>query len=138
MIFLATLTALLITAGEQNGADGGDPASLHDRVRRERVDVAWAREAEPALEGVYAPLRGIGPVAVRCGSTLCEVSGEIAPGEESAATAQLQGAEVGRAVRALGFDGVLAFRVSVPSARGGRASFASYWARGSAGAAFRR
>lgn len=52
-------------------------ADLHEMLRRERRDDAWARDVEPMLEGLYSSIKHMndtGPVRVTCAATLCEVA----------------------------------------------------------------
>ena len=60
---------------------------LHDELRHEGRDEAWATRSESLFDKLYAALPSIGDagrdVAISCGTTLCEVSGSLddRPGE---------------------------------------------------------
>lgn len=60
---------------------------LHDKLRAEGRDEAWATRSKSLFDKAYAALPSIGDagrdVAISCGTTLCEVSGSLddRPGE---------------------------------------------------------
>ena len=69
-----------------------DTAELHDRLRKEERDDAWAREIEPALRGRYSAIPHVndrGEVRVTCAATLCEVANEL-PGSDQANEGELK------------------------------------------------
>lgn len=107
-----------------------DSAALYDRLRREGRDAAWADRAEPALDGLYAPLPGVGRVRVRCALTLCEVAGTAAPGGEMMAGEALNAEALAAAVRSAGFAGPLASAIGTTTDRPGQ--FIAYWRRADA------
>ena len=99
------------------------PATLRGKLGAESVDREWAAVAQPALQSIYAPLRGVGRVEVRCGSTLCEVGGPLTPDPDSDAVAALQSPALVASVRAQGFG-------DSRSMAFGQDRFVAYWPRG--------
>ncbi|EZP55556.1 hypothetical protein BW41_01009 [Sphingomonas sp. RIT328] len=91
---------------------GSDPAQLHARFRAEPRDPAWAARNEAGLRNALADVPQIGggnALAVRCATSLCEVSGTMTPGLPEAdgnRTMQaLQGDALSRRAATLGLDG---------------------------------
>ncbi|KRC81490.1 helix-turn-helix domain-containing protein [Sphingomonas sp. Root241] len=120
----ATLTTALLAPAPQT-APAADPLldgvvgkaettapRLHERVRAEKRDAAWAPRAEARLRTAYAHILGVGgePLRVICAATLCEVTGTItAQGEKdiNATMQALQGTSLSGEVRAQGFGDAL-------------------------------
>ena len=69
--------------GTTFGSDAADPHALNDRFLKEERDDAWASKTEAALDTRIAPIPNIGPIKVKCASTLCQVAGWIGPGDSS-------------------------------------------------------
>lgn len=107
-----------------------DTATLYRQVRAERVDVAWAPDAEQQLERLYAPLAGLGRVRVTCAATLCEVAGEVSLDDGAMAAEALQGAALARQVRAVGFADAPAFAIGSDT-HDMPGHFLAYWRRAS-------
>lgn len=106
---------------------------LHERVRAEKRDAAWAPPAEATLRTAYADIPGVSgePLRVICAATLCEVTGTItAQGEKDVnATMQaLQGTSLAGELRAQGFGDALVhgFGGEVGTKR---TRFVTYWIR---------
>ena len=61
-------------------AVSADKKRYHDMLRGEGRDEAWATRSEAMLRAEFARLpgmdRGSRPIAINCGTTLCEVSGD--------------------------------------------------------------
>lgn len=105
---------------------------LHERVRAEKRNAAWAPQAEARLRTAYAHIPGVEPLRVICAATLCEVAGTIAArGEKDVnATMQtLQGTSLSGELRARGFGDALmhGFGGEVGA---NRPRFVAYWVRG--------
>lgn len=68
--------------------------SLHDRLRAEGRDEAWATRSEAMLAREYAAMAGIRGTDqmphIHCGTTLCEVSGSLAFPESGIAMDSVQ------------------------------------------------
>jgi DNA-binding CsgD family transcriptional regulator len=94
LMLVAGIAAVLIAAQSKHGATipahippdpliahfvapEFDVAGLHERVRTEQRDAAWAMRTEQGLAARYAMIphvNDMGKVRVLCGSTLCEVA----------------------------------------------------------------
>ncbi|WP_343526370.1 hypothetical protein [Sphingomonas sp.] len=78
---------------------GYDPKlkSLHDRLRAEGRDEAWATRSETMLAREYADMSGIKGTGhapqIHCGTTLCEVSGSLDFPERGIAMKSVQAPE---------------------------------------------
>ena len=113
-------------------SDAPSPRQLHDRIMAEARDPAWASRTEAALEqwvaGEPVIARVTGPVAARCGRTMCEIVAHYDPGitaeRQNAAWQMLQGKAFGTAIARLGLkseaasfatDGIALFVSRVPS-----------------------
>lgn len=78
---------------------GYDPElkSMHDRLRAEGRDEAWATRSEAMLAREYAEMSGIKDTGhapqIHCGTTLCEVSGSLDFPERGAAMKSVQAPE---------------------------------------------
>lgn len=103
-----------------------DTAALYRQVRAEQIDQAWAVEAERRLESLYAPVAGVGPVEIICARTLCEVAGEITPGNEARAAEMIQSRGFHDSVRRIGFAETPIFTIG---AEEGATRFFTYWRR---------
>ncbi len=108
------------------------PRELHEQVRSETRDEAWAGRTESLLNARYLEIKGIGDddgnaLRVICGSTLCEVAGELPDAEQSPnpeltrVMRELQGQELRQSLEPAGL-GLL-------SAAFGGGNFVSYWKR---------
>lgn len=88
--FLVTVALWNPTASVDHPSAGGDtagftfssasPLQLHKRVADEPRDPDWSEGAEEQLRAAYLGLPGAPggqPMAVRCGTSLCEVSGDL-------------------------------------------------------------
>jgi DNA-binding CsgD family transcriptional regulator len=68
--------------------NGPNIATLHDRVRSERRDQAWAARLQPAIRArlMQIPLVGQNDNVLRvtCGSSLCEIAGTLISPEDKA------------------------------------------------------
>jgi len=104
-----------------------DTADAYRRVRAEQRDVVWAEAAERRLDGLYAPVPGVGPVEVRCARTLCEVAAEVVESESTRALELMRRRDFTAAVRRSGFGGDLILIVG--SKTGEPARFVAYWHR---------
>lgn len=93
-------------------AAGSDPAQLHARFIAEPRDPDWAAQNEGGLRNALADVPEIGggnPLAVRCATSLCEVSGTMTPGltegDVNRTMQALQGDALSRRAEGLGLDG---------------------------------
>lgn len=97
LILIGGLAAALIAAQvEQSGASTAqvppeplllsmlpvtwDPGALHEQVRREPRDAAWAGASEKVLRESYSAIphmNDLSPVRVLCGTSLCEVANTL-------------------------------------------------------------
>lgn len=72
---------------------GPDGRVLHDRLVSERRDEAWATKAESDIQTGYNRLEAIGGAGralnIQCGSTVCQVSGNITDLPKSSASDML-------------------------------------------------
>ena len=63
-------------------AEYADMKSYHDRLRGEGRDKAWATRSEAMLRAEIARMPGMDkgrrPIAINCGTTLCEIAGDLA------------------------------------------------------------
>ncbi|MFL6758230.1 MAG: hypothetical protein ACJ8EG_11760, partial [Sphingomicrobium sp.] len=122
---------------------GGDdsPARLHQRIRAEQRDPAWAPVTEQALHTVYSRVEHVGgpnnPLRIMCATTLCEVAGTIdAPAsktdEESLRTPlnrtlqALQGKLLQDDLAKSGLEHVSGF---FGGGKPGQTAFLQYWSR---------
>lgn len=101
LILIGGLAAALIAAQVEQGATspgsipqnpqlynaipaGRDIGELHEQVRREPRDPAWAGATEKLLRETYSAIphmNDLAPVRVECGNSLCEVANTL-PGEK--------------------------------------------------------
>lgn len=107
---------------------------LHEQVRVETRDGAWAPQAEATLRARYTDIAGIGrgeALRVICGATLCEVTGTILPtGHDgiNETMQTLQGAGLQSELRARGFTEALLHGFG-SNAGARQTRFVSYWKR---------
>ena len=93
--------------GTTFGSAAADPRALNDRFVRESRDERWASVTEVALDTRIAPIPHIGPIKVRCATTLCQVAGWIGPGDSNqinVAMRELQGEEFRDGAARLGLE----------------------------------
>jgi DNA-binding CsgD family transcriptional regulator len=120
---------------------GPDPASLHARIRAERLDPTWAPRVQQALRARYAALEYVGApiesLRVTCAATLCEVAGLIeAPSskaEEQSLEAPLnrtmealQGKALHDDLAKIGLEGMSGY---FGGGKPGKMPFLQYWLR---------
>jgi DNA-binding CsgD family transcriptional regulator len=106
---------------------GGDPRAVYARLRSESRDAMWAERTEAALRERYSQISHISTDAdefrVLCGTTLCEVVGQLPPADDqdaiNAAMEEMQGQEMRQALEAAGLKNIM---MSF-----GRDGFIAYW-----------
>lgn len=100
-----------------------DPRQLHQDLRREARDEAWASAMEEALERRYSAVPLVADLRILCGSSLCEIAGRFTAA----------GAAVDRSVQALQSDPlskqVAALGLEHRLAGFSGNTFAIYWTR---------
>lgn len=119
-------------AGQRFSDPNTDPQSLHNRLLAETRDEMWAPKIEAAIVARLAQIPGVvGPVKVKCGSTICEAAGwlgQLDARSTKGAMRALQDAPLRDSMRALGLDdGTMWF--SNDKEHPDRAAFALFWQR---------
>lgn len=111
---------------------GYDPKlkSLHDRLRAEGRDEAWATRSEAMLANEYADMSGIKDTRhapqIHCGVTLCEVSGSLDFPERDIAMESVQAPEFSERMWARGYHPM---NQSFGPGKDGRQMFIRYFRR---------
>lgn len=109
----------------------GSP-EYHRMLRAEQRDGVWAPEAEASLRRRYKSVKGVdgaaNPLRILCGSSLCEVAGELRSAEISRTTVAVQNASL-KPVGIAGGDLTSAYFAIGGGAKPGGPVFVSYWKR---------
>lgn len=111
---------------------GYDPKlkSLHDRLRAEGRDEAWATRSEAMLASEYAKMAGIKETdrapQIHCGTTLCEVSGSLDFPENGVAMQSVQAPEFSERMWSRGYHPM---NQSFGPGKDGRQMFIGYYRR---------
>lgn len=103
---------------------------LLTRLDSEEEDPTWSVDARHTLGKAYSQLDGLEVVAVRCGTTLCEVSGEVKDGAMDRAIKSTASSRFQNSIQTLGFERMASLSFRQVQEQSGRGSFVAFWLRG--------